>query len=188
MAEWPLHVTQSFNSAAASDPAGTDSSVLYGPYTRLLYNLFSFDGPYEVLPQYQIQGDSINVTTIFVIELQRRPVFWMEVNPSASFRFSSKRKEADSQMRKRVADMRVNLAIPVLHGVSAFGTRLCFYRYDARSQELTPHRILAHPTLVTEFAPTDNWNCDLLQADGAQRLKQVVEEVKEMCSQIQPLA
>ncbi|KAI5998930.1 hypothetical protein F5J12DRAFT_848369 [Pisolithus orientalis] len=183
MAEWPDFITRSFKSAVASDPAGTNESVFYGPYTRLLYNLFSFDGPYELLPQYKIQGDSTNVTIIFVIAFQRRPVFWMEVNPSASFRFSSKRKEADSQMRKRVGDLRANLAIPVLHGVSAFGTRLCFYKYDAHSQELTPHRILAHPTVVTDML-ADNWDCDVLETDGMQRLEKVIEEVQEMCARI----
>ncbi|KIO01953.1 hypothetical protein M404DRAFT_148940 [Pisolithus tinctorius Marx 270] len=186
MAQWPQFITQSFNSALAIDPTGKDESVFHGPYTRLLYSLFSLDGPYEIAPRYKFQGaqDAFELTTIFLVEPQRHPVFFIEVRPSASLPYDSKREEADNQMRRRVRDLRVNLTIPVLYGVSAFGTRLSFYRYDTGSQVLTPEQILVHPTRLTDVAPADRWNCDVLQADGAQRLREVVEQVKQMCARI----
>ncbi|KAI6015329.1 hypothetical protein F5J12DRAFT_717407 [Pisolithus orientalis] len=186
MAQWPQFITQSFNSALAIDPTGKDESVFHGPYTRLLYSLFSLDGLYEIAPKYKFQGtqDAFELVTIFVVEPQRHPVFFIEVRPSASLPYDSKREEADNQMRRRVRDLRVNLTIPVLYGVSAFGTRLSFYRYDTGSQVLTPEQILVHPTRLTDVAPADRWNCDVLQADGAQRLREVVEQVKQMCARI----
>ncbi|KAI6144231.1 hypothetical protein BKA82DRAFT_4175892 [Pisolithus tinctorius] len=128
MAQWPQFITQSFNSALAIDPTGKDESSIL------------FDGPYEIAPRYKFQGaqDAFELTTIFLVEPQRHPVFFIEVRPSASLPYDSKREEADNQMRRRVRDLRVNLTIPVLYGVSAFGTRLSFYRYDTGSQVLTP--------------------------------------------------
>lgn len=87
-------------------------------------------------------------------------------------------------MRQRLQSLGRQLTIPVLHGISAFGTCLCFYTYHTRSQEVTPAGIPAHPTLVSDVAPVNRWNCDVLQADGVERLKKVVEEVKQMCTQI----
>ncbi|KIO11067.1 hypothetical protein M404DRAFT_127771 [Pisolithus tinctorius Marx 270] len=186
--QWPEFITQSFHSAISSDPIGTEESVFYGPYTRLLYHLFSFYGPYEIVPQYKIRGsqDGIDVTPTFIIELQKKPVFFIEIEPAASLPVITRRQEVDNQMRERVGDLRANLAIPVLHGVSAFGTRLCFYKYDSRSRELTPQRIPEHPTRVTDIMPAHNWSCDVLNTDGMQRLQKVVEEVKEMCAQSRP--
>ncbi|KAI5998929.1 hypothetical protein F5J12DRAFT_848365 [Pisolithus orientalis] len=119
MAEWPDFITRSFKSAVASDPPGTDESVFYGPYTRLLYNLFSLDGPYEVMPQYKARGtqEKIDITAVFVVELRQHP--------------------ADNQMRQRLQSLGRQLTIPVLHGISAFGTCLCFYTYHTRSQEMS---------------------------------------------------
>ncbi|KIN93438.1 hypothetical protein M404DRAFT_510354 [Pisolithus tinctorius Marx 270] len=166
--QWPEFITQSFHSAISSDPIGTEESVFYGPYTRLLYLLFSFYGPYEIVLQYKIRGSQD------------------EIEPAASLPVITRRQEVDNQMRERVGDLRANLAIPVLHGVSAFGTRLCFYKYDSRSRELTPQRIPEHPTRVTDIMPAHNWSCDVLNTDGMQRLQKVVEEVKEMCAQSRP--
>ncbi|KAG1739830.1 uncharacterized protein EDB91DRAFT_1133953, partial [Suillus paluster] len=51
----PIH--QSFNSTIANDHSG-DELVFYGPFTRLLYTLFSLEGPYEI--------SSIDLTVVFV--------------------------------------------------------------------------------------------------------------------------
>ena len=37
------------------DVHGRDESLFYGPFTRLLYTLFSIDGPYEIVPRFKSQ-------------------------------------------------------------------------------------------------------------------------------------
>ena len=50
--------------------------------------------------------------------------FFMQIKPPASFHYDydSKHKEADEEMRYWFRDLREILAIPILHGISAFGT------------------------------------------------------------------
>jgi hypothetical protein len=165
-----------------------NESVFYGPYTRLLYTLFSLDGPFEIVPQYNEMQldtqDSINFVTVFVVELNRHPVFFLEVKPPASLRLDTKREDADKQMRRRFRDLRADLAIPTLHGVSAFGTRLCFYRYEKESRQLQPLMIQPNLNSLTDVAPANLWNFDVLEAEGANRLRAVVDHVKQLCAQI----
>ena len=187
--QWPQYTQQSFNSAILSDPSETDESVFYGPYTRLLYTLFSLDGPFEVMPQFKhpaLQGstESIDVVTVLVVEVNRHPVFFIEITPPASFPYDSKREEADMQMRRRFRDLRHTLIIPRLYGISAFGTRLAFYEYDSATLSLTPEVIQSHQSLFTDVAPANRWDCDILQPEGAKRFKSVVEKVKEMCAEV----
>jgi len=88
-------------------------------------------------------------------------------------------------MRSRFGDLRPLLAIPILHGVSAFGTRLSFYEYDSATQVLQPHRIIwNHPSILADVAPITRWDCDVLQQEGANRLRDVVNKVKEMSAQV----
>ncbi|KIL58578.1 hypothetical protein M378DRAFT_170396 [Amanita muscaria Koide BX008] len=106
----------------------------------------------------------------------------MEVRPPASFPYDSKRQEADEQMRRRFRDLRQILAIPILYGISAFGTRLSFYEYDSATHVLQPEQILrSHPSILADVAPITRWDCDVLQLEGANRLRKVINQVKEMC-------
>lgn len=143
---WPRFIHASFNSAISSDPSGTDKSVFYGPYTRLLYSLLSVDGQFEVVPQYKnprllSSQESIDIVGIYVVDIKRHPVLFIEVKPPASLPYDTRREEADVQMRKRFASLRQDLRIPILHGVSAFGTTISFYRYETATRKL-------HPTMI----------------------------------------
>ncbi|KIJ48512.1 hypothetical protein M422DRAFT_205623 [Sphaerobolus stellatus SS14] len=185
---WQPYIHQSFESARLTDPSGTNESAFYGPYTRLLYTLFSLDSDFEVIPQYKEMlldsRDSVDFVTVFVVELNRHPVFFIEITPPAALRFESKREDADKQMRLRFRDLRSNLAILILYGVSAFGTRLCFYRYERASIKLQPPMIRSHGELLTDVAPLDRWDCDVLEVEGATRFRDVIEHVKQMCAQL----
>ena len=187
---WPEYIYQSFNSAIISDPSGTDESVFYGAFTRLLYTLFALDGPYEIVPQFKnvaLQGaqESIDLVTVLVVQVHRHPVLFIEVKPPASIPFDSRREEADEQMRRRFRDLRQILTIPILHGISAFGTRLSFYEYDSATQVLKPPQVLrSNPDLLIDVAPITRWDCDVLHPEGANRLRNIVNQVKEMCTQV----
>ena len=101
------------------------------------------------------------------------------------FPYDSRRGGADNQMRRRFTDLRQILAIPVLHGVSAFGIRLSFYEYDSATYVVQPEQVLqSHPSIFDDVAPITRWDCDVLQQEGANRLRKVVNQVKEMCARV----
>jgi hypothetical protein len=73
--------------------------------------------------------------------------------------------------------------LPVLHGVSAFGTKFCFYRMH-RDQTIQPSLssfIPLHPGW-TRAAPQERWDCDIFEEEGEKRFKSMVEEIKQACA------
>lgn len=46
--------------------------------------------------------------------------------------------------------------------------------------------IVADDQLVTDTALLQRWDCDVLEAEGAARLKAVVHEIKQACAQLDP--
>ena len=64
---------------------------------------------------------------------------------------------------------------------------MCFYSLDRTSTddddeaEIVPRAIARHPTRLNDTAPADRWDCDLLEAAGEGRLREVVQKVKEGC-------
>ncbi|KAI0031104.1 hypothetical protein K488DRAFT_52755 [Vararia minispora EC-137] len=182
---WPQFLMNSFLSATQA--SATEESVYYGPYMRLLYHMFSVDGPFEIIPQFHIPiapRESIDIVTMFTVELNKHPVLFIEVKPPASLRLDSKRQEADRQMRDRFRDLRPDVVTPSLPGISAFGTYLSFYRYDKATNSVTPPAIAADLNIMTDVAPKSRWDCDLLDATGATRFREVINEVKAMCAHL----
>ena len=156
----------------------TDESVYYGPYTRLLYHLFGLEGPFEISPQYHIlqtPRDAIDVVALFIVELNKHPVFFIEVKAPAPFVFDSMRKRADDQMRDHFRDSRHSIVTPRLPGISAFGTRMAFYEYVAATNTLTtrPRPITPDPIFLNDVAPAERWNYDLLETNGIAKMRQV---------------
>ena len=164
-APWPQWLTNSFVSANQPQLAD-DGSVYYGPYTRLLYHLFGIEGPFEISPQFYMAHDSIDVVTLFVVELNKHPVLFIEVKSPRSFTLNSKRKEADDQMRDHFRALRNGVVTPRLPGISAFGTRLAFYEYVSATTRLTPPAIIPDPEYLNDVAPAGRWSDDLLDING----------------------
>jgi hypothetical protein len=186
---WPEYIHKSFNSAIISDPSGHDESVFYGPFQRLLYTLFSVDGPYEIMPQIKSvtlqDGQEIDIVAALVVQVNHHPLFFMEVNPPAAFLYDSRHAGADEQMQHRFSDLRQDLDIPILHGVSALSTQLSFYEYNSATHVLQPEQVLwPHPSIFDNVAPITRWDCDVLQQEGANHLRKVVNQAKEMSAQV----
>ena len=139
---WPQSLLTSFQSVAHITQ---DESAYYGPYNTLLNILFPPDSPYEIVPRYHRPltafNEGLDFVTLYVIQLQRRPVFFIEIKPPASLNLLSKREEADIQMRHRYADMIDTAIVPTFHGISAFGTRLGFYTCDQATRRIIPGKI-----------------------------------------------
>jgi hypothetical protein len=73
--------------------------------------------------------------------------------------------------------------LPVLHGVSAFGTKLCFYSIT-KAGLISPEYILASPQYVTDTAPVGRWNYDILTAEGEAELRRIVQAITTECAQL----
>ena len=175
---WPEWMTESFQ--IANKPESTnDSSAYYGPYNRLLHHLYGVDGPFEVMPQYHVPATpqhAIDIVATFTVRFGKHPVLFIEVKPPATFDLKSKREEADHQMRKRFNRLHTELITPRLPGISAFGTRLAFYEYtDATG--VTPRAITPNQKYETDVAPVEQWNYDILEAAGIDKMRETVEGV-----------
>lgn len=75
--------------------------------------------------------------------------------------------------------------LPVIHGVSALGTRLCFYSYHRDNETLTPPPIPRDAGLMTDVAPAAWWDIDLLSEEGVKRMTDVAIAVKSMVARHQ---
>jgi len=187
-------------------PPNPAEKEFHGPYNKLLNILFPADTDFTVCPRYQ-ETDSSRTTDILVtyeVLFRNRPVFILELKAPAELVYISTRQKADDQMRKRVADLRGkailfddlkssltndsigNCPIPILHGVSAMGTRLCFYHVPSGNvdHEIQPPVIERHPRIVNDTAPDDRWDCDVLDEGGERRLRAVVNEIHQACTML----
>ncbi|KIL60397.1 hypothetical protein M378DRAFT_168129 [Amanita muscaria Koide BX008] len=154
--------------------------------------MFPPDTLFEVAPQHlSHSSDAVDFVILLFICANTSPVFIVEAKQPAEFIPSrnSKRQEADSQMRQRFLDVAADLRIPVLlHGVSAFGTKITFYRYNRDVSVLEPRRITADPETLADSAPGDWWRWDILEKEGAAKFRQIVEAVKGMCAELEHVA
>jgi hypothetical protein len=185
-APWPEIIMRSFFVAGAS--SATSERPFFGSWNRLLNTVFPPDTIFEVVPQYfpppVVSRDAVDFVFLLLIYVNTSPVFIVEIKPPAEFSRNSKRREADSQMRQRFLDIAADLRIPVLYGVSAFGTKIMFYKYNKEANVLEPRRITPDPDTLTDTAPRDWWRWDLLEEEGAAMFRHIVEEVKRMCVEL----
>jgi len=65
-----------------------------------------------------------------------------------------------------------------LHGISALGTRLCFYFL---TESLTPPPIPQNAAYVNDTTPVNRWDADIL-TDGYNRFMNIVEHVKALAT------
>ena len=158
----------------------TSEQPFYGPWNRLLNTMFPVDTIFEVVPQYlPVTSHGAFDSFVLVIYAEAMPVFIIEVKPPDDFRLPLKRQEADVQIRKRLIDVADDVNIPMLHGVSAFGTKIAFYKYTPDARSMEPRSITSEPGLEPDTAPREWWAFDILEEEGAQKFRNVVEEVKE---------
>lgn len=184
---WSDIIMRSFFVASAS--SSTSGKPFYGSWNRLLNTMFPVDTMFEVVPQYFpptiSSRDSVDFVILLLIYVDSSPVFIVEVKPPSEFARNSKRQEADSQMRQRFLDIAPELRIPVLHGVSAYGTKIAFYKYNKDANVLEPRRIAPDPETLTDIAPWEWWCWDILEAGGAAKFRQIIDDVKRMCAELE---
>jgi hypothetical protein len=123
----PPHIVDAFEFIPVGGLDGTKhETMLYGPITALLVYLFPPSDSYVLTPPWKKPPElfSIDFAAVFVVELARHPVFFLEVKAAGHFFSAYGRALADDQMRARFKDLVGNLAIPTLYGVSLLGPHL----------------------------------------------------------------
>ena len=179
---WPARVLHQFELV----PQNPQESDFYGAYNKLLNFYFPPDSAFAVFPQYRKSRskESINHVVPFEIFLENKPVFVLELKAPSAIELISTRAEADDQIRTRLGDLVGSCPLATLHGVSAIGTKLCFYTIDKATMDMIPEQIARHPTRVNDTAPANRWDRDILQPEGETRLKAVFQEIIERCGEI----
>lgn len=156
----------------------------HGPYNKLLCTLFPADTDFSVFPRYELSSEEAPVRFFLDVLYDNKPVFILEHRaPQEMIRFCTQRDRADLQLRQRIEDLRPECPLPVLHAVSAFGTKLCFYKMH-RDQPIQPS-FIPNPESVRDLkgtAPQKWWDCNVLQKEGEKRFKSMVEEIKQACA------
>ena len=178
-APWPQWMTNSLQSATQPEFAN-DERPYYGPYIGV-------DGPFEVGLQRYIPDtprDAFDVVAMFTVEVNKHPVLFIQVKPPSYLRSDSQRRRSDDQMRDHFRDLRTELITPRLPGISAFGTRLAFYEYTAATNVLTPRAIAPNPNpdLLSDTVPAEQWNYDILEAAGIDKMRETARDVRTMCA------
>jgi len=169
---WDQSILEEFRSAL---PRGEENEEeYYPPYHTILTHLFPREEHFRFYYMGYIRPD---VSIMFLIAYHGDPVFLVKVKAARQIHDESCRASADRELREMFAELYNNLKIPILHGVSAIGTKLCFYKYSKRMQQIEPGRVPYY--MFT--APRDRWNLDLLTPEGEQRLRDVVGHIKRMC-------
>jgi len=179
---WPQYI---FNCFSSIPNIPTQESDYYGPYDALLNYLFPPAEGFMVSPQHKEPNkhDSVDMTIVYLIQRNRHVVFFLEIKMGSSIDHISTRAKADEQMRQRYADV-FESAAPVLHGASALGTKLCFYKLDLGTGQITPAPNERDFRRVTDIAPRSWWCYDILEPDGERKLESVAQEVKLVAAAI----
>ncbi|KAF9478739.1 hypothetical protein BDN70DRAFT_835427 [Pholiota conissans] len=177
MAPWSPEIMESFQSIKPE----LESDFTPAAYNKLLNTLFPVNSPYAVFPQvHRHDGSSISSRATFTVYYKNTPVFLLDLFPYPNLARVSARETADDHIRMHVRDLLPYCHLSTLYALSAFGTRLAFYASTPGSAIL-PTRAGATDGTIVDEAPADWWDCDILEDDGAIRLKEVVNKIRNQC-------
>jgi hypothetical protein len=159
----------------------------YGPYNKLLNAEFDVMGRYTIAPLKYPLVDSQECTDFFVehqVEIDAYPILLVKIKAPSVLLDISSRQDADEQMRKRLVAIHESCPLDRLVGISAFGTYCCVYVYDKVSRRITPNAIPDNQSFVVDVATVEKWSHDLLEVEGAQKLKDIFSEIVIQCNQL----
>lgn len=90
-------------------------------------------------------------------------------------------------MRDRTFDfIEGGFGINTMYGVSAIGTRMCFYTLSRETRDVVePAAIQNAQYWSIDTIPIEWWNLDALSPEGEQRLREAVAHVKALCAQVE---
>lgn len=180
---WPPKIISLFE---AVDFQSNDETQWYGPFNALLDFCFPWENDWNIVPQYRQpkKKETIDFTTIYIVEKKRIPVFFMEIKPLDHIENISTRSSADEQMRDRFASLLPLIKTDILHGISALGIKLSHYYLDKETLKIEPPGIIKDPSIIKDIAPAIRWNIEILKDDGYEKFMDIVKQIKSMSNSI----
>ncbi|KAI0740255.1 hypothetical protein C8Q76DRAFT_587287, partial [Earliella scabrosa] len=111
------------------------------------------------------------------------PVFFVEIKDPRNLGMASARDEADKQVRGRYDVFLKGCEIPFLHGISAFGHMVRFYKGVQSTGKISPPRVAVSKIyeLNNDYLQ-DGWGLDILSDAGREKMTTVAHEIGEMCA------
>src|SRR5882724_7412845 len=108
---WPQSI---INQSNAVNPNATIESEWYSPYNTLLVHTFKYEDGFSVHSQYSLfkSQESINFTTIYIVERKHHPVFILEIKLHPNIVDKSRRSGTDRQICKHFDKFAAGLVIP----------------------------------------------------------------------------
>jgi hypothetical protein len=178
---WPQHVLEQFGTVTRGN---IDESEYYGPYIGLLLELFPGQSNFMVVPKHKhCPGFEYQPSIVFIVQqLDKHPVFFIEIRPSSHKNSILERADTDEQMREQLKALAEEVIIDTLYGISAFGTDFCVFSFNRATRAETPAQIYRSRTIVHDSAPSDRWKLNLLTEEGEARFREVVGEIHQMCT------
>ena len=146
-----------------------NEDLFYPSYTRLLYALFSANSHYNVVRRFPSNATTASegskrFGTALVVEVQNRPVFFVDIEPSHPRGYTATRTKL---MKSKFQHLSRDRFMDVLYGVSAHGSGLYFYKYVPKTDTMS-------------MDPDENGNYgDLLDGPGLGYLRATTERIKE---------
>ncbi|TDL30076.1 hypothetical protein BD410DRAFT_780605 [Rickenella mellea] len=184
MTPWHPRVMQRFERV----PIKPQESDFYGPYNTLLHDHSLFPAAYPIFtvaPQSPDATTGVDSLIEYVISYDSKPVFVLQINDPKRLANAAARRIADRRMRKILQNLAPLCPLPTLNGVSAFGTKLGFYRFSQLNLAFTLPFVVEGDTEVdADPAPQARWITDVLEQDGADKLKVIVGKIKEACGSL----
>ncbi|KAJ3224074.1 hypothetical protein HK099_000286 [Clydaea vesicula] len=176
---WNPNVVRRFNTIDIE----TGEKQYYPAYNALLYTEFPISDDFFVAPQAHPldTNESIDFVVEYLLYRDNKPIFFIEVKPHNRLRSASARGEADTQMRKRFLDLLDNCPLRSLYGMSVFGTNFCLYNVSKEFREVYPTEVPRNAKILTDIAPKEWWNKDILNDNDAIILKNLFDEIKREC-------
>ena len=159
----------------AEKESTTVGRVFYGPYLRVLHQLFGMDGPFGIFPEPYKSIDSVVLLTVAI---GYRPVLFCDIKAPAYLPVLSRRREAHSQIESRYHKVQ-SFITPRVPSISAFGKQMAFYNFVPDTDTVTLFPL--ETPFVNGDAPEEQWRYNVLEEEGAAQLRRLVDEVKEMC-------
>ena len=161
----------------------TEGYVIH-PYVILTFLLSNFSMKLKTASQVapptaesHHSRDVLCFTLYFRVYFHRIPVFFLGSQTALAIESASYRTIVDDQMRLRMREL-FDQSISEVHGISALGTKLCFYCLDKKAESLTPRFIPRDTAYIKDVAPAHLWGSDLLTDDGYDRFMGIVQRVK----------
>ncbi|KAI6135276.1 hypothetical protein EDD17DRAFT_1604370 [Pisolithus thermaeus] len=138
---WPVEITRTFSTVES----GADSPLVnkikcHSSYKKLLNTLFPPESDFMVTPDplpVNIDGGMDTILSFKVMFQDHHPVLILQVQPRQHLLFTSTREVADKQIRLRMIDLAERMPLLALHGISAIGTKLCFYKFEKVPPRIT---------------------------------------------------